>query len=266
MHLKPISLLLPLLCGGLLACPGASEPGTDDPATGDTGSVEAAMVKGRVTDAQGQPLAGIDIFAEAFSPVPQTGTAVTGADGRYRIALDRAKPGVFFVSAQRPFLYNGQRISLPFEPVDTSEFTQIEGAVRDFVWPGLGGTLGTGAATTSTLFIDGRFSSVWEAERTEVTLEPQTPLLDGSTGATLVGHPVNGPEGVGLYAVPYARYLVTARYDDAERGWVQMCVREQGDTTHPNGALSAVADFRPVYSILTLELELGVPAPDQRCE
>ena len=267
MHQKPHPpLLLSLLCSGLVACPGASEKGTGDSGTGDTGGVEAYVVKGRVTDAAGHPLSGIDIYAEAFSPVPQTGTTVTGADGRYRILLDRAKPGVFSVSARRHFTYNGNGLALPFEPTDTGAFAQNEGAVRDFVWPGLVGELGSGAATTSTLFIDGRGSSVWEAERTEVTLEPLTPLLDGSTGRTIVEHPVNGAEGVGLYAVPYARYRASARYNDAERGWVQMCVREVGNSDDRNGSLSATADFRPVYSILTLELELGVPEAGQDCD
>ncbi|MBF5041866.1 carboxypeptidase regulatory-like domain-containing protein [Aggregicoccus sp. 17bor-14] len=257
----PRSSLL-LLCAGLAACGGS---GTSRPSDAGSDGLEASVVKGRVTDAQGQPLPNIGVFAEAFTPIPQTGTAVTGADGRYRIALNRAQPGVFSVSAQRHFSYRGQGLDISFEPLDASEFTQNEGAVRDFVWPGLGGKRGSGAATMGTLFIDGRLSSVWEPERVLVTLEPLTPLLDGSSGSTLVAPPVNGPEGVGVYEVPYARYRVSARYDDPERGIVPMCVRAQGDTTHPRGALQAEADFRPVYSILTLELELGVPDVDQHC-
>lgn len=270
MHLKlqprPLPLLLSLLCGGLLACPSSSGTGPGDPDAGDTAGVEAYVVKGRVTDAQGQPLTGIDVFAEAFSPVPQTGATVTGADGRYRLQLDPAKPGVFTVSARRNFDYNGRSLALPFEPSDTAPFAHNDGAVRDFVWPGLVGTLGTGVATTSTLFIDGRGSSVWEVERAEVTLEPQTPLLDGSPGRTLVERPTHGAEGVGVYAVPYARYRVSARYEDPTRGWVQMCVREVGNTADRNGSLSVTADFHPVYSILTLQVELGVPEADQSCD
>lgn len=264
----PRPLLAALACA-LTACTG-SGPGGGPPAdAGGDGSTDALAwtIRGRVTDASGAPLAGIDVDAEALRPVPQSGHTVTGPDGTYRFRLDPAKPGVWHVSASRHFVYGGTPFALRFEPTDPTEFAGNAGAVRDFVWPGLGGALGlgTGAATLATLFIDGALSSGWESERTEVTLEPLTPLLDGSAGRTIVGRPVNGPEGVGLYQVPYARYRLRARYDDPERGWVAMCVRARNDGTRPRGALSAEVDFHPVYSILTLEAELGVPRADQTC-
>ena len=262
---RPRPLLTALACA-LAACTGSGS-GNGPPADGGGDGTDglAWTIRGRVTDASGAPLAGVTVDAEALRPVPQGAQTVTGADGTYRLRLDPAKPGVWHVSAARPFVYGGTAFTLRFEPTDTAEFAGNAGAVRDFVWPGLGGALGTGAATMATLFIDGALSSVWESERTEVTLEPLTPLLDGSAGRTLVGRPVNGPEGVGLYQVPYARYRLRARYDDPERGWVAMCVRARNDATRPRGALSAEVDFHPVYSILTLEAELGVPRADQTC-
>ncbi len=265
---QPTSLLALVLMSLLLACsdsPGPDSPEEEEEEPGPSSQVEPWVIKGRMVDEAGRPLANIPIFGEAFTPIPQSASALTGADGRYRIQLNPAMPGVWSVVAERPFDYNGHAFSVSVEPEQPEQFAGNAGAVRDFVWRGMG-SQGRGVVQTSTLFIHGSVESLWEMERTEVTLAPLTPLMDGTPGQTLVGRPAHGNDGIGLYDVPYARYRISARYEDAERGWVQMCLlKSEVGSTDPDGAPSVELDFEPSYGILTIAVQLGVPQPGEDC-
>lgn len=118
--------------------PGASaQPGgpSTAPVVTPGTAAERGVIQGRVTTADGRPLAGAQVRVIGY-----TGSAgqqhdddlVTDADGRYRVEVE---DGLYEVSAEALISFEGQQFRLPLHPVDGAceEEYSSEGIVEDWV-------------------------------------------------------------------------------------------------------------------------------------
>lgn len=167
--------------------------------------LEPFVVKGKVTDTNGAPLVGVEVVANNTVFYDANGLATTDAQGNYRIELIS---GSWYMTASMMREFNGQTYRVDLTPDNDAAFAGSEGAIRNFVWKPSGGE-----AQQGSVFVYSDITVEFlESQYIELTLEPQGPLLDGSTGQTIVGRLTNTADGDGLTNVPLGRYKITARY------------------------------------------------------
>lgn len=198
-----------LLLGVLLsACTATGGPTTPDP--DGPGVAEPYIAKGRVTDAHGNPLQGIEVFADNTAYYNMNIFAVTDANGYYRIDLGNITPSSWRVGAYIDLEYNGVDVSHPLHPSDAAVFAGVTGAVRDLTWLMTGATP-EGDNYGGLVYVYESFDAeTWieDMDLVEVTFEPLAPLLDGSQGETTVRRLDAGQ----ITDVAVTRYAVRARY------------------------------------------------------
>lgn len=204
--------------------------------------VEAGILKGRALDAQGRPLAGVEVFARNQYLENWNLQGVTDADGRYRI--DTSRPvGTYHASALIRRDYRGTRYVFSLEQRPDELFAGNEGALRDFVWH-LSGPRPDGDYYGSPViyYVDLDDFSV-EEEAVVLTLEPLGPLVDGSDGTLIERNGERTPDGFAVTDVPVGHYRITARYEppDAAPQPLQLRLRDEGEY-----ADTLDADFVPL--------------------
>jgi len=208
-HPLPLLCTLPLATLMLCAC------GTH---AGEALATEPGQVTGIVLDTRNEPVVGAAVLLESrlFRASYLRGT--TGKDGSYRI---KAQPGAWDAKASITRNYHGKTYTLNLQPDNTDTFSD-EGAVRNFVWKLEGRTPGNeygyyGGFIQLSLGID--FDG--GLEDITLTLTPDGPLIDGSTGKTL--HLRLGDhywvDPYQIEDIPIGRYTVeaTLRNGDGER-------------------------------------------------
>jgi hypothetical protein len=180
--------------------------------------VQAGVVKGRMVDAQGNPIAGAKVYAGHTTYYNTNVLAVTDVNGYYK--LDIKNPGgTWTVHGQLQRQYNGQTYTFYVYADNADPVSGTAGAIRKLTWklsgaiPGLSnGRYGAKVAyyDNSSIFI--------RDEEIEFTLIPEGPLVDGSTGQTITGfatgrfNMIGTAVGSGLDDVPLGRYQLSARY------------------------------------------------------
>lgn len=201
------SPLLPLLLViTLAACTqtgvNPTPPGTPQPAP--------YSVTGVAVDTQGRPIAGARVWLE---PAVTTGLVevTTDSSGRYLVTDLPNVP--FYAKAWTEVDYNGERFCLRLgmpNPSDYDAFTPEAGVVRNFQWR-LSGVIedlrdydGYFGGEVR-LFLDGDM----RGGEVELTFTPTGPLIDGSTGQTLV-RTLNVNEELMVYDLPIGAYSVTS--------------------------------------------------------
>src|SRR5690625_2190849 len=129
-----------VLCILLVACgsPG-SGTGTDDrppppPPPAGPGGVEPFVVKGRLTNSAGDPIAGAELFLYFTLGYNRNLLTTSDADGNYRFDL-KGLPGnsTWRVGAEIKGSFEGQEYRFTVHPADDSSITAADGAVRDIV-------------------------------------------------------------------------------------------------------------------------------------
>jgi hypothetical protein len=194
-----LSLLAMMLAS---ACAQTTTP-TDT--SGQPSGLEPFVVKGKVTDNNGTPLAGVEVVANNSVFYDANGLATTDANGNYRIELVN---GSWYMTASMMRDFSGQTYRVDLTPDNNAPFAGSEGAIRNFVWKPSGGE-----AQQGSVFVYSDITVEFlESQYIELTLEPQGLLLDGSTGKTIVGMLTHTADGDGLTNVPLGRYKITARY------------------------------------------------------
>ncbi|RYY61809.1 MAG: carboxypeptidase regulatory-like domain-containing protein [Chitinophagaceae bacterium] len=194
----------------LLLCLGACKKSD----AGETGSAKG-YATGKITNADGAPIQGARVVANNSMIFDGSPSAVTDANGIYKIKLPAV--GTFHTSAQITKSFNGQVYILELTPDSYDEFS-IEGANRNFVWKLTGqretasmGYYGATLAMNSDLY-----SLIEDYSKVTWTLVPQGKLIDGSQGATLTlkcGAPMTSDYAV-LRDIPLGRYKVSAVYKE----------------------------------------------------
>jgi hypothetical protein len=190
--------LIALACLCLLAAcdpGGGSGPGGGGGGGGGGGSAEPNVVSGRVTDAQGDPVADATITVAGY-----TGTgsnvveeATTGSDGTYRIPVPE---GLYDVRGVAAVQHAGQSFVLDLHPASGAceEAMSADGIVADFrlelsgLLPCYGDPDPEDYSSYSGATIDLSYAfprSLPADAVVTVTLEPDGPLADGSEGQPL---------------------------------------------------------------------------------
>ncbi len=200
--------------------------------------VEAGLLKGRVTDAQGKPLAGVKVYAGHTAYYNTNVVAVTNADGYYKMDINNPG-GTWTVHAEVERQYNGVGYTFYVYADNADPVSGTAGAVRKLTWklsgpiPGLSnGKYGAKVAyyDNSPVYIRG--------EEIEFTLTPDGPLVDGSAGQVITGFATaqfsmeGTAVGSGLDDVPLGRYRVSARYIPQNEGTPKKLgirLRDMGD-------------------------------------
>jgi Carboxypeptidase regulatory-like domain len=193
-----LSLLVMMLVS---ACAQTTTPNNPNQSSG----LEPFVVKGKIVDNNGVPLAGVEVVANNTIFFDSNGLATTDANGNYRIELIN---GSWHMTASMMRDLNGQSYRVDLTPDNDVAFAGSEGAIRNFVWQSSGRKAQQGSvfayADITVEFL--------EAQYIELTLEPQGALLDGSAGQTITGMLTHTADGDGLINVPLGRYKITVRY------------------------------------------------------
>lgn len=213
-------------------------------------SLEPYVVKGKVTDNNGAPLAGVEVVANNTIFYDANGVALTDSNGNYRIELVN---GSWQITASMMRDLNGQSYRIELTPDNPAPFAGSEGAIRNFVWKPSGGE----AAQGSVFVYPDIMVEFLDTQYIELTLEPQGPLLDGSTGQTITGMLEHTPDGDGLTNVPLGRYKITARYLEPGKSPVMLEVKPRNSGEYADGLTT---EFSTPYGsgldIFWIELEV----------
>ncbi len=186
---------------------------SDESDENNGGGFETGYATGKVTDTQGNPIAGADILLDNALFYDSYLTDVSNEDGTYRI---RVEPGAWFAYASFRKEYNGRVYPLELHPDDPNPLNE-EGAIRNFNWK-LEGRYNDdysfyGGYIGYTYNVDLADNEFYEnVENIKLTLTPSGPLIDGSEGQTL--HLEFGDhywvEDGKIEDIPIGRYIVTA--------------------------------------------------------
>lgn len=261
---------------GVMTIDIRSEAGTDGAAgAGDQNDKpEPYVVKGRVVNADGKPLAGALVTADNQLLYNSNAQARTDADGRYRIPLGMVA-ATYAVTAEFTTEYNGSTYSVELIPDDDSPFAGNEGAIRNFTFSldRLDSSNGSGGSGYVLFYMMDLIHPLDptavppDREDVTLTLTPVGKQFDGTSGGKpIVGKGTNSPNGFGLHNVPIGRYEVTATYAPQGEAPQQLLVRTVSRGKENAFTESVVAEFSSVTEKIhrmELELKLNVTKPPE---
>lgn len=167
---------------------------------------EPYVVKGRIVNSQGQPVAGAEVWADNTLLYNSNILGASDDNGYYRLPL----PGVntsYRMGARFDTEYQGQTYSFHMEPKQNHGFPGSTGAIRDFTLD-----INIGEVEVhmwDTIYPDDEDAPWLEMHEVELTLKPVGKLIDGSTGRTITGFPVY-QDGSRLIEVPVGTYEISA--------------------------------------------------------
>ena len=220
--LKPFTLLLMAAGLTLTSCQEDVDKKPED-----KDKTEAGLVKGRLVNAQGQPIAGAKVYAGHTTFYNTNVIGVTDADGYYELDIEQPG-GTWTVHAEVTRPYNSTNYTFYVYADNDMPVSGTAGAIRNLTWK-LSGTIpGTtnGKYGAKVAYYDN--SAIYiRGEEIEFTLVPQEPLADGSTGQTITAFAtanfamLGTTIGSGLDDVPMGRYQISARYKPLNGGAAQ---------------------------------------------
>lgn len=230
----------------------------------DKEGIEAGFVKGRLVNAQGQPIAGATVYAGHTTYYNTNVSGVTDADGYYKLDVDEPG-GSWTVHAEVTRPYNGANYNFYVHADEAAPFSGTAGAIRNLTWKLSGAIPGTtnGKYGAKVAYYDN--SAIYiRGEEIEFTLIPQGPLVDGTAGQTLTARATGSfamtgtTIGSGLDDVPMGRYRISARYVPANGGAARALGIRIRDTGTYND--NVVIDFEQwTESLRLVEVETKLP-------
>lgn len=225
--------------GGPTRPDGTPRPGQTsdvvDPG-GESGDAEPGVIKGRVTTAHGVPVADAEIRVVGVIGGGNLGTEIetlrTGSDGGYRMEVPS---GLYVLTGVGGLSFDGQTYLYELDPADGTcdQESSDSGIVEDFVLrltgplscdPGQDLDSNASYHGASIQLFDTLEDGSSDGDVIEFTLEPLTPLADGSAGETLTMTRTVGALSTSygpidstwvLYDIPLARYRVSATITSA---------------------------------------------------
>lgn len=200
--IKFLGIILILL--SFLSC---SKDNESNSSSNDELKVEKGYATGKVTDAKGNPLAGVKILLDNTVYYASYIHGSTQEDGTYKI---KVQPGSWQTFAYIEKMYNGQAYSMELFPDKTDVFAE-EGAVRNFTWK-LEGRMPWEAEDYYGCTVKLRLHIDESAEDVELTFTPDGTLIDGSVGRPLTMRYEDNKwqHRHELWDIPLGRYTVTA--------------------------------------------------------
>jgi hypothetical protein len=183
------------------------------PPTANVNTPEPYIMKGRVTNSAGEPLEGVEVFADNTLLYDSNLVDVTDAEGYYRIDLNGIMPSSWQGAAYVETTYEGNYYMIRLEADNEQAFAGVDGAIRNFTWR-VQGEIPGGGYHGALAYVYTNFTDEWPENYDDafvkLTFTPQGPLIDGSTGETLV----LSPDGGEIRDIPIGRYTVTAQYEE----------------------------------------------------
>lgn len=246
------------LAGMLVSCScgdkgtgGGSDSGdtSGDGNNGGTGTAQAGVLKGKVVDTKGQPIAGAVIYAAITGTNGVPSKTTTDAQGTYKIS-DMASTVTYKALAWLPVTYRSKNFCLRISPEDATGnavFLPKDGAIRNFHWRLQGrmddstaaaeedGAWYGGTIKLFPEFDDGDYKST-----VELHLTPTEPLIDGSTGEALTRTVDLGKTQYAL-DIPVGVYKISATRVKTDGTRVTARVGPSNTTT----ASETVFEFKP---------------------
>ena len=177
--------------------PSTEAPATTAPSPTTPGKVsstaEPGVIKGRVLDEQGDPVANATITAAGYTARSNSvKTATTGADGHYRLPITS---GLYTVNGEAAVGFEGKTYRLYLHPTDgdCGQKESANGIVKDFTLKLTGlETCQTspdpnnyGSYTGATIDLSPQLSGLPGDAKLTLSLSPVGALADGSPGKTL---------------------------------------------------------------------------------
>lgn len=233
---------------------------------GDT-PAKKGFITGKILDPQGKPLAGARVTASHSTWYNTTISGVTNDKGIYTLDMNGQPGGNWSLMAKytTPTPYNGKTYVFELRSEDaTPVTTPTEGIVRNMSWK-LSGVV-PGSTTDARI---GTYLTYFSGvdvpdEELEFTLEPVGPLVDGSTGKTIVARASSFPSSfIGMYSnigvrdIPTGRYKVSVHHVPPAGSpvkTIKLSVRGKGDYQN---SVTVDPSQDPVYTNYT-ELELDL--------
>lgn len=255
--------------GGVLTIQIMTPSETGVGAGAESDKPEPYVVKGRVVNSEGKPVAGALVTADNQLLYNSNAQAKTNADGRYRIPLGMLA-ATYLATAEFTTEYEGKKYTIELVPDDDSPFAGNEGAIRNFTLK-LGSSSGMGGSGHVLFYMMDLIHPLDpialppDRDHVVLTLTPDGPQLDGSTGGKpIVGKGEVTPEGFGLSNVPIGRYKITATYAPPGETPQQMLVRKVSRGKDNEFTDSVTTDFDSITSkIYKIELELKLNVTKQ---
>jgi hypothetical protein len=172
---------------------------------------EPNIIKGRVIDSAGQPIAGVVVNADHTLRYNANIQARSGKDGTYRL---KVPAGPYRVTAKLTRDFLDVRYGFDLHPETPDDVNGDEGAIRDFTWRLTGRRLPPADGFYGGLVVaytrPGDFSL--QISDIELTLTPDGKLVDGSNGKPITGKLVSTGDGFALRDVPVGNYKIAARH------------------------------------------------------
>lgn len=212
--LRPVAVLT-LALTTLAACAGddaSTAPEMPEPTPSpNPPSSSAYVVTGRVTNADGAPIAGATVVANNQYYYSASVSGTSGADGSYRLQLSDT-PGTWSVSASIVRTFDGTQYRIALAPDSAGPFAGPTGAVRSFVWHTRGRRADGGYYGKPVIAYPALEEGNYDLVMTDVelTLTPVA-MLDGTAGQVITGRLVATADGDAIRDVPIGRYTITAR-------------------------------------------------------
>lgn len=247
-----------------------ARPGTTTspsaPGSGATTPSEANVITGRVSTEAGQPIPGAQLRIVGYTGGANLGRAIetvaSDMDGRYRYV---ATSGLYEVLGTAAIQFDGQTFVFDLEPTDQNCDQQLsdDGIVEDFVLRLTGISPCNVAADPENYLeyhgaaiqlFDQMTGSYGQDAVVRYTLEPTSPLADGSVGEALTFtrtvtalHTSAGPiESTWIiHDVPLARYRVTASLLNGAGGEVPLLLAT-GTAAEPAASVELAFEARLV--------------------
>lgn len=171
-----------------------------------SGDIEPYVAKGRVVNAQGQPLPSVEVYADNTFLYNSNILGITDEKGEYRLELPEVNTS-YRMGAKYEIDDQGKTYTFYMEPEPNHPFNGSAGAVRDFV---LDINLGeVELYSWDYAYPDDDNAPEFEMDQVELSLKPVGKLIDSSMGRTITGFP-KYEDGVRMKGIPVGTYEVTA--------------------------------------------------------
>lgn len=194
------------------------EPGSDPDPVQDPESPEPYVVKGRVVNALGDPLAGVMVYADNTFVYDSWIEGVTDQQGNYELQLPNIAAS-YRMGAIYETELNGETVPFHFDPEPNSAFGSNEGAVRNFVLDINKGTI----QIFEFDYYDDEEAPDVELVDIEFTLHSVGQLVDGSTDRTIITSP--SKKSLTVEEIPIGTYELSAVWKPKDYKEVPMLVR-----------------------------------------
>jgi hypothetical protein len=202
---------------------------------------EPFVVKGRVVDEAGRPIARASIVVDNEFLYNSNVTGVTGADGRYRIALPRVA-STWNVTGTARQVVAGQTVELDLDPENPDSLAGNTGGVRNFT-ARTSGTRPDGGSYGGWAIIYPPYDAMYQPTEVRLRFEP----LGG--GEPFSRQIENTGAGSAVKDVPIGNYRISAT-----RGGRPMQIRLRNRGAFGPSVTSGFAQVRSGY----FELEMDV--------